>query len=102
MSARRRFALWVGGLSLALLACGEDGTATPASSDATAAGARAARMSDDERRVYLFVLPADATVFVDDADRPAERRDGVIELTGRPKQAHRVEVFRGGLMTTVQ
>ncbi|WP_437931602.1 hypothetical protein WMF37_20860 [Sorangium sp. So ce291] len=50
------------------------------------------RLGADERRVKLLVLPADAAVEVDGV--PVRRRDGVIELSGRVGQTHRVRLSR--------
>ncbi|WP_437496913.1 hypothetical protein [Sorangium sp. So ce1099] len=90
----------------ALGACGqpgvEEGVAEPATSAleiaveprAPAAARPAAhRLDAGERRVKLLVLPADAVVEVDGV--PVRRRDGVIELSGKVGQAHRVRVSRG-------
>ncbi|XXT24955.1 hypothetical protein WME94_25815 [Sorangium sp. So ce429] len=50
------------------------------------------RLGAGERRVKLLVLPADAAVEVNGV--PARRRDGVIELSGRVGQTHRVRLSR--------
>lgn len=50
------------------------------------------RLGAGERRVKLLVLPADAAVEVDGV--PARRRDGVIELSGKVGQTHRVRLSR--------
>ncbi|KYF73131.1 hypothetical protein [Sorangium cellulosum] len=50
------------------------------------------RLGAGERRVKLLVLPADAAVEIDGV--PARRRDGVIELSGRVGQTHRVRLSR--------
>ncbi|MDC0676550.1 hypothetical protein [Sorangium atrum] len=90
----------------ALGACGqpgvEEGGAEPAASAgeiavetraAAAARPAAHRLGAGERRVKLLVLPADAVVEVDSV--PVRRRDGVIELSGKVGQTHRVRVSRG-------
>lgn len=90
----------------ALSACGqpgvEEGGAEPATSAReipvesrapAAARPAARRLGAGERRVKLLVLPADAVVEVDGV--PMRRRDGVIELSGKVGQAHRVRVSRG-------
>ncbi|WP_438044737.1 hypothetical protein [Sorangium sp. So ce128] len=87
-------------------ACGqpdvEEGGAEPATSALEIAGETRApaaarptahRLGAGERRVKLLVLPADAVVEVDGV--PMRRRDGVIELSGKFGQAHRVRVSRG-------
>jgi len=84
-------------------ACGqpgvEDGGPEPATStdDATEdhrakAQSGVHRLGADERRVKLLVLPADAAVEVDGV--PARRRDGIIELSGKVGQTHRVRLSR--------
>ncbi|WP_438031096.1 hypothetical protein [Sorangium sp. So ce233] len=90
----------------ALGACGQPGVEEGGAEPATSAGeiavetrapatARPAahRLGAGERRVKLLVLPADAVVEVDGV--PMRRRDGVIELSGKVGQTHRVRVSRG-------
>ncbi|WP_437994987.1 hypothetical protein WMF26_26670 [Sorangium sp. So ce185] len=106
MMARDTAAAAALALLSALGACGqpgvEEGGAEPATSaDETAVEARAPaaprpsarRLGAGERRVKLLVLPADAVVEVDGV--PVRRRDGVIELSGKVGQTHRVRVSRG-------
>ncbi|AGP37793.1 hypothetical protein SCE1572_26940 [Sorangium cellulosum So0157-2] len=89
-------------------ACGQPGVEEGGAEPATSAGEIAVetrapaaprpavrRLGAGERRVKLLVLPADAVVEVDGV--PVRRRDGVIELSGRVGQTHRVRVSRGAL-----
>lgn len=45
------------------------------------------------RRVKIIVLPGDASVEVDDF--VARRRNGVVEITGRVGEVHRLRIFKG-------
>ncbi|WP_437901486.1 hypothetical protein [Sorangium sp. So ce124] len=87
-------------------ACGQPGVDEGGAEPATSAGEVAVetgapatprsavhRLGGGERRVKLLVLPADAVVEVDGV--PVRRRDGVIELSGKVGQTHRVRVSRG-------
>ncbi|WP_437738658.1 hypothetical protein [Sorangium sp. So ce1335] len=87
-------------------ACGQPGVEEGGAEPATSAGENAVearapaaarpaahRLGAGERRVKLLVLPADAVVEVDGV--PMRRRDGVIELSGKVGQTHRVRVSRG-------
>ncbi|KYF89427.1 hypothetical protein BE20_20530 [Sorangium cellulosum] len=90
----------------ALGACGQPGVEEGGPEPAASAGEIAVetrapaaprpavrRLGAGERRVKLLVLPADAVVEVDGV--PVRRRDGVIELSGKVGQTHRVRVSRG-------
>lgn len=79
-------------------------SATPAGSSKPTApggaqGPRATRplLAPDERRAALFVVPGDALVEVD--GQLAGRRNGVVELVGKPGEVRRVRVFKGAKST---
>jgi hypothetical protein len=110
MSARstlpriKRALPWAGVIALAA-ACGAagDGGAPgteAAEDDALAPGAEDAPqrpslrdLGPGARRVKVIVLPGDAEVEVDGL--AARRRDGVIELAGKPGDRRRLRVFKG-------
>jgi hypothetical protein len=105
-------AVWTGALLVFFLACGQPpqdagGGSSPSSGPKAASGAvqrskRAARpelslLGADERRVALLVVPGDALVEVD--GRPAYRRGGAIDLTGKVGDVRRVRVWKGAKTT---
>lgn len=103
----RRFSVLAGaGMMWALGACAqlgiEGGTGDPAAAqdEDTELRSEEARpqlllkdLGPTARRVKIIVLPGDAAVEIDGV--PIRRRDGIIELTGKVGEAHRLRAVKG-------
>ena len=103
-----RSALLAGGVALALGAAGllayRATSPPPAPALGVAVPPRASGPGADAvpaaPTVQLFILPADASVEVD--DHPAVSRGGVVEITGALGSAHKVRVHLGADETTAE
>ena len=103
-----RSALLAGGVALALGAAGllayratsPPPAPAPGVADPPRVSAPGADTDPAAPTVQLFILPADASVEVD--DHPAVSRGGVVEITGALGSAHKVRVHLGADETTAE